>query len=68
MAPPTGNATFGMMLQTMLYLANFTDHSLNNTLEDFYHLPKGAGIGENEYLFLLEQNIFFINDEAIVSI
>lgn len=52
-APHTANATFGIMLQTMLYLTNFTDHSLNNTLEDFYHLPKGAGIGKNKYKYLI---------------
>lgn len=53
--PPPGNATFGVMVQTMLYLANFTDHSLNNTLEDFYHLPKGAGTGEEYYEHFLHR-------------
>lgn len=36
------SSTGGFLLQTMLYFANYTDHSQNNTLEDFYHLPAGA--------------------------
>lgn len=46
--PPAANSnhTFGFLLQTMLYLSNFTDHSPNNTMQDYYHLPMGAGTGE----------------------
>lgn len=39
------NSTGGLLLQTILYLSNFSDNSPNNTLEDFYHLPMGADTG-----------------------
>lgn len=39
------NYTGGFLLQTMLYLSNFTDHSQNNSLEDYLHLPIGADTG-----------------------
>lgn len=43
--PTNGNYTGGFLLQTMLYLSNFTDYSPNNTLEDYLHLPIGADTG-----------------------
>lgn len=42
------NTTGGLLLQTILYLSNFSDNSPNNTLEDFYHLPIGADTGNIE--------------------
>lgn len=42
-----GNASVhGLVLSTMLYFVNQTDKSLNNTLEDHYHLPAGAETGK----------------------
>lgn len=40
------NSASGFLLNTMLYLSNFSDNSPNNTLEDFKHLPYGADSGE----------------------
>lgn len=62
-APPSGNATFGVIMQTMLYMTNFTDRSLNNTLEDFYHLPVGAGTGK---FYLAGQIIIIIEGFFLV--
>lgn len=46
-APANGNHSFGFLLQTMLYLTNYTqDRSANNSLQDYYHLPAGAGMGK----------------------
>lgn len=48
--PANGNHSFGFLMQTMLYLSNYTDHGPNNSLHDYYHLPIGAGTGKHDCL------------------
>lgn len=45
------NNTGGWFLQSLIILANHTDRSPNNTLEDYLHLPIGASTGK--YTMLL---------------
>lgn len=57
------NNTGGWFLQSLIILANQTDHSPNNTFGDYLHLPIGASTGE--YWNIWKNSHCFEVDESV---